>query len=163
MMGAPSNDATELHGILMDLGRHRSLRDPVGALCEDMQLTPPQAHTLMWLGEDGALTMGVLARRAGITEKTITGVVDRLEVSGLLERVRSEEDRRSVSVRLTPKGQLVYADLHTHLREGLDQVLTLLEPEDRCALFGVLKKLAQKLKQRAAAAVTAPRTGTDTP
>ena len=107
-MSSPSADATQLHHLLMDLGRHRSLRDPVGALCEDMQLTPPQAHTLMWLGEDGALTMGVLARRAGITEKTITGVVDRLEASGLLERVRSEEDRRSVSVRLTEKLSLIH-------------------------------------------------------
>jgi DNA-binding MarR family transcriptional regulator len=160
-MSTPSPDATQLHQLLMDLGRHRSLRDPVGAMCEDMQLTPPQAHTLMWLGEDGALTMGVLARRAGITEKTITGVVDRLETSGLLERVRSEEDRRAVTVRLTDKGRLVYADLHTHLRAGLDQVLGLLEPEDRCALFGVLQRLAQKLKARAAAACTAAKTGTD--
>ena len=160
-MSSPSADATQLHHLLMDLGRHRSLRDPVGALCEDMQLTPPQAHTLMWLGEDGALTMGVLARRAGITEKTITGVVDRLEASGLLERVRSEEDRRAVSVRLTEKGRLVHADLHTHLRTGLDQVLTLLEPEDRCALFGVLERLAQKLKARAAASCSAHKTGTD--
>ena len=161
MMGAPSNDSSELHHILMDLGRHRSLRDPVGSLCEDMQLTPPQAHTLMWLGEDGALTMGVLARRAGITEKTITGVVDRLEASGLLERVRSEEDRRAVSVRLTEKGRLVHADLHTHLRTGLDQVLTLLEPEDRCALFGVLQRLADKLRARAGCAAAAAKTGTE--
>ena len=160
-MSAPSPDATQLHHVLMDLGRHRSLRDPLGALCEDMQLTPPQAHTLMWLGEDGALTMGVLARRAGITEKTITGVVDRLEASGLLERVRSEEDRRAVSARLTDKGRLVYAELHTHLREGLDQVLALLEPEDRCALFGVLQRLALKLKERATALYSVAKTGSD--
>lgn len=154
--GTPSPEAQQLHALLLDLGRHRSLRDPLGSLCEDLQLTPPQAHTLLWLGEEGPLTMGVLARRAGITEKTITGVMDRLEAMGLTERMRSAEDRRAVSARLTGKGQALYLQLRAHMQEGLDQVLGLMETEDRCALFGLLQRLAQKLRARARAACTDP-------
>ncbi|MBF5045322.1 MarR family transcriptional regulator [Aggregicoccus sp. 17bor-14] len=154
----PSADAQQLHELLVDLGRHRSLRDPIGTLCEDLQLTHPQAHTILWLGEEGALTMGVLARRAGITEKTITGVIDRLETMGLVERLRSAEDRRAVSAHLTAKGQELYAQMRSHMNDGLDQLLSFLEPDDRCALFGLLQRLVQRLKARASVACAAGAT-----
>ena len=46
-----------------------------------------------------------LARSIGLDTSTLAGVVDRLEARGLVERVASDIDRRSVSVRLTPAGE----------------------------------------------------------
>jgi DNA-binding MarR family transcriptional regulator len=149
-MKTRSSEVMKLHELLFELGRHRSLRDPIGSLSEKLQLTPPQVHTLLWLGEEGPLTMRVLARRAGITEKTITGVIDRLEGMELVERLRSEEDRRTVSARLTPKGEKLHTDISAHMHHGFDQVLLLMEPEDRQALFRLLERLTEKLKRRAA-------------
>ena len=138
-------EAAQLKALLIALGRQRSLRDPLASTCEQMQFTPPQLHTLLWLGEDGPLTMGELARRLGVTEKTVTGVVDRLEREGCLHRERDTGDRRVVRCHLTPKGARTYAELDAHLLEKLSHILGLLDAEDRTALFALLQKLGSRL------------------
>ena len=44
-----------------------------------------------------------LARYIGSANSTVSGIVDRLEKMGLVERIRSEEDRRVIYVCLTEK------------------------------------------------------------
>jgi DNA-binding MarR family transcriptional regulator len=140
--------------LMMDLGRRRPMRDPLSAMCEEGQLTPPQVHAVVWLGRDGLLTMGELARLVGITEKTITGLVDRLEEAGYLERVRDQGDRRVVRARLTPKGEGAYRELDGHLREKLTRLLGLLDAADRKALYRIVEKLSHRLEAEAAAPET---------
>src|SRR5438270_307443 len=92
------SQAQELQEILLELGRKRPLRDPICQALDDLQFTPAQAHSLLWLGAEGGLTMGAIAGRLGITEKTMTGVIDRLEADGYVARARSLKDRRVVNV-----------------------------------------------------------------
>ena len=49
-------------------------------------------------------TVGTLANRLFIRHHSACGLADRLEESGLVERVRGEADRRLVRIRLTPQG-----------------------------------------------------------
>jgi len=56
-------------------------------------------HCLNLLSE-GALTASELARRAGITTASVTGVIDRLEAVGYVRRERDDADRRKVVVTL---------------------------------------------------------------
>lgn len=51
------------------------------------------------------LTIGELARAAGVSSRNVTGLVDTLERDGLAQRVPDRRDRRSVRVRATPAGQ----------------------------------------------------------
>lgn len=50
-------------------------------------------------------TPSVLAEKAGVTRATMTGLIDGLEQNGLVERVYTKDDRRSVLIRLTDAGQ----------------------------------------------------------
>jgi len=67
-----------------------------------------------------ASTPSVLADKAGVTRATMTGLIDGLEQSGLVERVFTKSDRRSVSIRLTEAGQAkldaVMPDYYQRLR-----------------------------------------------
>lgn len=139
-------DVAHLQQLLYALGRRRSLRDPIASTCEELQLTPPQVHALLWLGQDGQLTMGELARRLGVTEKTVTGVVDRLERAGHVQRERITLDRRVVRCRLTPTGQETYQRLDGFLHEGMLHVLGMLDGSDRKALFRILEKVVRRLE-----------------
>ncbi len=139
-----STDVLKLQQLLLALGRRRSLRDPIASTCEQLQFTPPQVHALLWLGHDGALTMGDLARRLGVTEKTVTGVVDRLEREGHLMRERSASDRRVVHCRLTPDGQATFQKLERFMTQGMGQLLSILDASDRKALFRILEKLLRR-------------------
>lgn len=126
------------------IAQRRSLRDPIAALCESAQLTPPQVHTLLWLGR-GPLPMNELARMLSVTVKTVTGVVDRLELQGLCKRARSESDRRVVRAGLTAKGQKLSLRMQQSVREGVGSILGLLGPTDRQQLFDIFQKLVSRM------------------
>lgn len=66
-------------------------------------------------------TPSALADKAGVTRATMTGLVDGLEQSGLVERINTKDDRRSVLIRLTDAGQakldVVMPDYYRRLRQ----------------------------------------------
>jgi len=144
--------ANRLAEALATLGRHNSLRDPFMAKVEARGMTPSQLHSLMWIGHDRALSMKVLAQRVGVTEKTITGVVDRMERDGLVQRVREPSDRRVVLVELTGEGKKTYRELDRSIRGQLTTFLGMLDPEEREALFTILDKLIERASVAAAEA-----------
>jgi len=122
------------------------MRDPVAAACEDLDLTPAQLHLVLWLGHDGPLTMGELARRVAVTEKTITGVVDRLERDRLVQRERDPVDRRVIRVRLAAQGSRLYRHIDLDIDQKLAGLLALLAPADRRHLVRMVEDLAARLE-----------------
>jgi DNA-binding MarR family transcriptional regulator len=138
-----------LESLLLDIGRKGGMRDPLSSVCRSGLLTPPQLHSLVWIGHDEPIAMGELARRSSITEKTITGIIDRLQKAGLVERERGERDRRVVLVRLTPQGRSVFLEMRDHARKTVRGLLALLEPADREALNRVLEKVRDRLSEGA--------------
>jgi DNA-binding MarR family transcriptional regulator len=122
------------------------MRDPIAAACQDLDLTPAQIHIVLWLGNDGSMTMGELARAVAVTEKTITGVVDRLERDLLVQRERDPADRRMVHVRLAPRGAALYRRIDQGIASKLARLLGLLEAEDRKHLVHMLETLTAKLE-----------------
>ena len=73
-------------------------------------------------------TPSTLAEKAGVTRATMTGLIDGLEQNGLVERVFTKDDRRSVQIHLTSAGQAkldeVMPDYYQRLRlcmQGLDE------------------------------------------
>jgi DNA-binding MarR family transcriptional regulator len=72
---------------------------------EQLGVTARQA-TLLWLiRRHPGLSLRELASLERISPPSLSGHVDRLERSGLVERVRDDEDRRRVGLRLTPDGE----------------------------------------------------------
>ena len=71
-------------------------------------LTCSQFDVIATLGDTGGMTCKELSAKTLVTKGTLTGVLDRLEKKGLIERVPSREDRRSIFIRLTPKGDALF-------------------------------------------------------
>lgn len=72
---------------------------------EQLGVTSRQA-TLLWLVHSRpGLSPTALAHEEGISAPSLSGHLDRLEAAGLVERVRSTDDRRRVAVVLTAKGE----------------------------------------------------------
>ncbi len=84
--------------------------------------------TLLWLvREHPGLTLGELAALERISAPSLSGHVDRLEHAGLLERARSDEDRRRVALRLTPAGSRLLRRVRTRRTTWLAQRLGTLD------------------------------------
>ncbi|MEV4323804.1 MarR family transcriptional regulator [Microbispora rosea] len=69
------------------------------AAAERIGVNTTDLHCLNLLS-DGPMTAGEMARRAGITTASVTGVIDRLEAAGYVRRERDDSDRRKVTVTL---------------------------------------------------------------
>jgi len=72
-----------------------------------MGLTAPQRLAVRFIGRHPGLTLGKLAELLHLHPGTVTGIVKRLEASGLATRVRSAEDTRRMHLTLTTKGRTV--------------------------------------------------------
>jgi DNA-binding MarR family transcriptional regulator len=70
----------------------------------DMNLTAVQAMVLNFLGHQDEVTSRQLSERTGLDGATLTGVLDRLEKSGMIQRQKHPNDRRAIHICLTPKG-----------------------------------------------------------
>lgn len=68
-------------------------------------LTPPQFDVISTLGNTQGMPLHLLAEKTLITKGTLTGVIDRLEHKGLLQRVVPADNRRSFMAVLTPAGE----------------------------------------------------------
>jgi DNA-binding MarR family transcriptional regulator len=147
-----NKDVDALMEVITELGRIRSFRDPLAGA--GVELTPPQVHAVLWLGLEGPLSHSTLAQRAGCSAPSTTGLVDRLQREGLVERVRDEDDRRVVLVQLTGKGEQIAAHLRGFFRERMQTVLGALSPEDRHALIGIARRLRDVMVQQHATSQT---------
>lgn len=82
--------------------------------CEQVGLTPMQAAALRELAE-GRRPMGELAGRLSCDASHVTGLTDRLEARGLVERQPSAADRRVKELVLTAAGRRLHRDLERRL------------------------------------------------
>jgi DNA-binding MarR family transcriptional regulator len=85
--------------------RYRPLLDALG-------ITYPQYLVLLVLWDKGDTTVKDLGAALQLESSTLSPLLKRLEVAGIVERRRRIDDERSVEVRLTERG----ADLHERAR-----------------------------------------------
>ena len=79
------------------------------------QLSYPQFFLLTYLTNEDYLTMTDIAKKMGHSTAAATGLVDRIEKLGYVERSHGAEDRRKIMVRITSKG----VDLVSHMRKEI--------------------------------------------
>jgi DNA-binding MarR family transcriptional regulator len=81
-------------------------------LSESFDVTLPQFEVLWELDScDSPVVMSRLSEQLKVTGSNLTGVVDRLERKGLVERFRSSTDRRVQRIEMTPAGRTAFAEI----------------------------------------------------
>lgn len=108
---------------------------------EGHDLTPQQFGLLRFLWEEDGITQVELSNRSQVDRTTIGGLVDRLEISGLLQRLPHPEDRRAYRIALTEKGRNLEAELTPLAEELHRKILAPLDPGEIETLTKILKKL----------------------
>jgi DNA-binding MarR family transcriptional regulator len=80
-------------------------------------------HVLTVLDIEGPVPMRALAESLDVSQASATGIVDRMEQRGLVERSRNDEDRRVVRVALTVAGRQMVEGVAAERRERLGRIL----------------------------------------
>jgi DNA-binding MarR family transcriptional regulator len=108
-----------------------ALLDKGAAHIRALGLTGSQFDVIATLGDTEGMTCKELSEKTLVTKGTLTGVLDRLETKGLVERVPSREDRRSIFIRLTPKGDALFRKVFpahiNYLKPYFERALTTAE------------------------------------
>jgi DNA-binding MarR family transcriptional regulator len=107
-----------------------------------LDLTPAELRIMRVLLENGTSPMNRFSHETMLSQPSITGVIDKLEERGLVERVRSKEDRREVLIAITAKGNDAYTKGMDSHKQFVEKALSALEAEEVDALVSLLKKLA---------------------
>jgi MarR family transcriptional regulator, 2-MHQ and catechol-resistance regulon repressor len=115
----------------------------VGIRVSDYGLTVPQFGILEALYHLGPLSLGELADKLLVTGGNITYVMDRLEKQGLVERHRSDTDRRVVEARLTPEGRAKIASVFPGHAAFIRELVSPLGREERQRARELLKRLGK--------------------
>src|SRR6516165_10700341 len=113
--------AQELAEIVMQMQRRFLLK-----LSEQLgrgSVSFPQYFLLGYLDSQEVITMSGIASKMGHTTAAATGLVDRLEKLGYVQRSHALDDRRKVMVRITKKGSDLVAEIH---RDVVDKIMMLL-------------------------------------
>jgi len=109
------------------------------ALPESLTLT--QFAVLEALFHLGPLCQGQIAAKLLKSTGNLTLVVDNLEKNGLVRRERSDDDRRFVTVHLTPKGRSLITDVFPKIAKRIAKEFATLTRPEQATLAQLCKKL----------------------
>lgn len=87
-------------------------------------------NVLTVLEVEGPLSMSQLAQALDVSDASATGIVDRMERRGFVERQHATDDRRQVRVHATDAGRSVFTGLHEQRRAHLSRVLAELSDDE---------------------------------
>lgn len=131
---SPVSEAWSLMQALLQSSRRRFL-----AVAAEFDLSPPQVMALKSLDPERPVPMSQLAEALHCDNSNVTGIVDRLEDRGLVERRSATHDRRVKMLAVTERGAEVRERLRARLREAPPPLAQLSE-EDQRALCDIMRR-----------------------
>lgn len=114
----------------------------------DPGITGHQFIVLKMINDHGRqVTVSQVAEYLGVSLSAVTAMVDRLCKAGMLERHRSEEDRRVVRLKITGEGRRVVRLCDEGRQRIIMRYLKLVTEEDLLHMIGIYEKIIAFMKQ----------------
>ncbi len=104
-------------------------------------VTPGQYGVLRCLWDENAQTAKKLADRLALDGSTITGILDRMEQKGLIEKQTDPKDRRAMQVMLTAKGKKLQKPVSEAIETANRRALVKLDQQEAEFLKNVLEEI----------------------
>lgn len=127
----------------------RSLDVHSRALLREHRLTGPQLSVLKELARRGQVPIGALAKCTFLGAPTVTGVVDRLERQGWVERGHGRDDRRQVMIALTEAGRRLLESDRPLFPVAFCDALRRLPETERREICDALQRVATMMERSA--------------
>lgn len=147
------DEATEVTNKKMDVARLyfgvvKIIKHSMRKNFECSGITFPQSMVIHALIENSEMKITDLSNKIDLSNSTISGIIDRLEKQQLVVRTRSDEDRRTVYVKVTPKVEEFHRGIHQKVEESFNDLLSKGTPEEIDKIIVGLDTLKRILKDR---------------
>ena len=114
-------------------------------LAQESGLTPSQLIILQMIGRIDQPTPCEIAKRASLTQATVTSLIDKLERRGMVQRRRDTADKRRVFVDITNEGHKALAAAPDLLQERFESRFTKMPDWEQAFLITALERVASIL------------------
>ncbi|NAZ46961.1 MarR family transcriptional regulator [Vibrio toranzoniae] len=111
-------------------------------LSKEYGMTGPQLILMRAIQEMGNVTIKELSNQTNVSQATTTTIIDRLELNGYVQRVRSSSDRRKVHANLTDKGQELLNNAPPPLQDNFVKKFQTLEPWEQSLLLSSMQRVS---------------------
>ncbi len=114
-------------------------------LAQAAGLSPVQFRVLELVSGAGSSTPKAISTQMGVTQATITALLDKIEKQGLITRQRSEVDRRQMNIALTTKGRMTLDEAPDPLQQRYVRKFEALKDWEQSQLIASLERVAEML------------------
>lgn len=125
---------------------HKELKHIKKEIVTECNYSKPHGELLKYLKEHGKSKMSDIGKELVVTRPYVTALVDKLEEKELIYREHDENDRRSVLIGLTEKGEAVFKDYRKRLNKIVCRKIEEASDEDVETMEEIVK-LMKKLEQ----------------
>jgi len=137
------NDAERLADFILFTQRSCILN--LSAELNKEKLSFPQFFLLAYLSSEEFLAMSDIAHKMGHSTAAATGLVDRLEKLGFVERKQAAEDRRKIMVRITDAGIQMVANMRTEIAQSISTIMSDMDAEEAETVESAKRVLENRL------------------
>ncbi|MCD6163115.1 MAG: MarR family transcriptional regulator [candidate division Zixibacteria bacterium] len=114
-------------------------------LIQEFKLTGPQLIVLKEIESNNQISIGEIAKNISLSNATVTGIVNRLELRGLVKRIRHDSDRRKVIVLKTNKADSLLKNAPPPLQEQFTSLFENLDESRRTQIMCSLQKVSSMM------------------
>lgn len=115
------------------------------ALAKQCGLTPSQLIMMQIINSWRGASPGYIAKELSLSHATVSALIDKLEMRGLVYRERNEQDRRKIYAKLTPEGERVVTDAPDSLQQQFQNGFVKLEKWEQSLLVAALERTVSLL------------------
>ncbi len=110
-------------------------------LNKDFGLTGPQIVVLQEIARNGGIGVTRLARSTSLSQATITDITQRLEKKGYIQRRKTEDDRRGVTLSLSDQGWKIMEDLPPLLQKTFTDRFSEIENWEQMMILSAFERV----------------------
>ncbi len=142
---APTGDPLSVWFRFVRLNRRAT--SAIGLILKPLGLSIPQFDVLSTLSEREGISQRELAERLYVTKGNVSGLIDRLVETELVERRAMPDDRRSHALFLTPRGRMLAEEGMAAQRRYVENTLGRLERRDLEALERIARLWRDQMRE----------------
>ncbi|MFT7147194.1 MAG: DNA-binding MarR family transcriptional regulator, partial [Yoonia sp.] len=117
-------------------------------LAQAAGVTPAQLRVMQIVDEKNTATPKMLATQMGVSQATVTVLVDKLVARGVVDRVPSELDRRQINVVMTDLGKKALEEAPDALQQRYERAFLELADWEQAQLVSSLERVADMLDSK---------------
>lgn len=123
------------------------LKQNVELQYKEVKLTGPQGMLVGMLVHFGKMKISDLSEKLDLSNSTVSGILDRLEKNGIVERTRSEDDRRVVYVNITPEYKILAEQKFKQIEQNFADSISKANSEELDRILDGLSMLKKRISE----------------